>query len=107
MIEILVLYKLCKDLGRNARAKGRRAIGYQLLLILFWIGGEFFGTFVGAIALVVLGELLGGLPEAAMLLVYAAALAGAIFGAWIVFRIVRNLPEPIAEDEPVVAETVG
>jgi hypothetical protein len=95
MVEILILYRLCSLIGYRAREKGRRAIGYQLMLILFWFVGQ-----VGTILLAGLAfALLSGEPFGEDLLyAYLAAFLGAALGAWFAFRIVANLPEPGASE---------
>ena len=90
MIEIIILFKLCRRIGETARDKGRREIGYQLMLIVFWFGGEV-GT--ALLAGVVLAALYGEEFEKYALFAYIAAFAGAAAGAWIAFRIVAALPE--------------
>ncbi len=90
MIEIIALYNLCKRIGIAAREKGRRAIGYQLLMILFWFSGEFGAGFTFVLLLfLAFGEegANGYLP-----LVYIAAMLGAGVGAWLAFKVVAGLP---------------
>jgi hypothetical protein len=88
MVELFILYSLAKKLGDQAEAKGRGRFGYQLLLWLFWFGGEFCGAmFGGALAAG------GGDGEPNMILVYACALIGAVVGAFIAFAIVGSLPD--------------
>jgi hypothetical protein len=92
MIELFVLYQLCTNLGRIAREKGRGARGYQLLLVLLWVGAEFVGSFLVCLALFLI---YGGVAEDMILVVYAGALATAVVSAWIAFRVVRGLPARI------------
>ncbi|QEL18857.1 hypothetical protein [Limnoglobus roseus] len=90
MIELLLLYRLCKRIGQIAREKGRRAVGYQFMTIAFWFGGELLTAFVLAALLFVRGgeEMLHEYE----LLVYVAALLGAGLGAWTAFEIAKRLP---------------
>ena len=90
MFEIVLLSKFCKRLGAEVRAKGRHALKYQLLLILFWFLGEFVSGFLFLFVLRVLfeEELRQYLP-----LMYLAALLGGGLGAWLVFRNVAKLPD--------------
>lgn len=74
MLEILILYKLCKRIGAAARDKGHRSIGYQLLLVLFWFGGEIGAAIACAILLFVL---YGEHAEAYVLFAYLAGFSGA------------------------------
>jgi hypothetical protein len=95
MIEIIILFKLCGRIGDAARDKGRRAIGYQLMLLLFWFGGEVVTMLLAGMALV---ALYGEEFKKYLLFAYIAAVAGAFLGAWIVFRIVAGLPEPGSDE---------
>ncbi|MEZ6142104.1 MAG: hypothetical protein R3B84_16185 [Zavarzinella sp.] len=90
MLEIIILYKLCMRIGDAARGKGRQAIGYQLMLILFWLGGELGTAFFAILALPLL---FGEEYEQYIFVGYIAAILGAAFGAWLAFRIVAGLPE--------------
>ena len=97
MIEILVLIRLCKRIGRAARAKGRRAGGYQLLLVLFWFGAELGGGLLCGSWLV---AVYGHDADEYMVIAYLAAVVGAAVGAWLAFRIVASLPDPRPDDVP-------
>jgi hypothetical protein len=94
MIEIIVLFKLCSRIGEIARAKGRGAIGYQLMLLLFWFGTEF-STLI--ISMVVLALVYGEHADDYTLIAYIAAIVGAALGALVALTIVKNLPELIPE----------
>ena len=95
MIELLILYKLCKQIGYTASEKGRRAIAYQLMLLLFWFGGEFCAAVIAIIALVLC---YGERFEEYWVLGYIAAIAGGALGAWIAFTIVAKLPEQATDE---------
>ena len=47
MLEILILWHFCKKVGLYARQHGRKAIGYQVLLVAMWFGMEFIGLAAG------------------------------------------------------------
>lgn len=89
MLEILILYRLCSLIGYRAREKERRAIGYQLMLILFWFVGQVSTLLLAGLAF---GQFSGKPVEEDLLYAYVTAFAGAAFGAWSAFRIVANLP---------------
>ena len=96
MLEIVILIILGGKIGKIVADKGRKKIGYQLMLVGLWLGGEIFGAIVGGILAAVLtddGEGPG------MLLVLASALGCAITGAFIAFQIAKNLPPLDADDE--------
>lgn len=95
MLEILILSQLCRRIGQSARSKGRGAIGYQLMLIMFWFGGEM-GT--ALLAGIVLAVVYGDQFENYLLLAYFAAIVGAVVGAWLAFRIVAGLSETDTSD---------
>jgi hypothetical protein len=106
MIEIIILFKLCGRIGEAARDKGRRAIGYQLMLLLFWFGGEVVTALLAGMAI---AALCGEEFKKYLLFVYIAAVAGAALGAWIAFRIVAGLPERISDElaEPAAVPDPG
>ncbi len=68
MLEILCLVWLCRSIGNNLRAKGRRPGWYQFLAVLLY----FVGLFTGALA--------GALLETGNI-IYVFTLAGGVFGA--------------------------
>jgi hypothetical protein len=87
MLEILILFKLCRNLGNIVRAKGRQAAGYQFMLVAMWFCGEFGGAFTVGIICALL------YPDTqAFLLTYLGALIGAVLGAFGAFRIAHSLP---------------
>jgi len=77
MLEIVILIFLGGKIGKIAESKVRKKIGYQLMLVALWIGGEFFGFLVGA----VLGAIATGEEDGGALVGAVAALACAITGA--------------------------
>jgi hypothetical protein len=96
MIEILILISMCRRIGERAREKGRTAGKYQFMLVLFWFGGEIGGAFLTSLILtVVYGEDF----EKFMFIAYIAAIVGAIFAAWLAFRIVASIPEPVIDED--------
>ena len=49
MLEIILLIYLCKSIGAIVRSKGRKPLVFQILLVMLWIGGEFFGGVVAGV----------------------------------------------------------
>jgi F0F1-type ATP synthase assembly protein I len=47
MIEIIVLYFLCKEIGKIAIAKGLSAGRWKFNLVMGWIAGEMLGIIIG------------------------------------------------------------
>jgi hypothetical protein len=94
MLEIAILYVMSKNIGDIVQAKGRMRIGYQLLLWLFWFGGELCGAFAGGALSVA-----GGGDEPNLILVYGCALAGAVVGAVLAFAIAKGVPSLKADDD--------
>lgn len=95
MLEIAILIILGGKIGKIVEKKGRKKIGYQLMLVGLWIGGEIFGAIVGSVLAAVLTD--GEGPGT--LLVIASALGCAITGAVIAFQIAKNLPPLDVDDE--------
>ncbi len=95
MLEIILLFYLCKNLGRKLREKGRKPLLYQIMLVLMWIGGEIAGAIVAAVVYVVVQ---GQAPPDFSLPIYLGAIVGAASGAAFCFMIVWLLPP--AYEEP-------
>ena len=89
MIEIIVVYFLARRIGQQARSKGLKPLRYQVLLILLWFSFEFL---IGGFGYAIFGE-----TELACV-AYILAIFGAIFGAGIVFLILK-LRKPVAYQE--------
>jgi hypothetical protein len=94
MIEIIVLYILAGKIGKIVQSKGRKKIGYQLMLIGMWIGGEVLGAIIGGVVAAI-----ADMEEAGGLLAVAFALGGAITGAVIAFQIAKSLSSLDSEEE--------
>ena len=43
MLEIILVYFMCKSIGKKLRAKGRKPLVFQFMLVVMWIGGEIAG----------------------------------------------------------------
>ncbi len=89
MLEIILLVVLARKIGDICESKGRKATGYKILLVVLWIGGEFFGALIGAL-------IAGGEGIA----VYVFALLGAAIGAGIAFLLAKNASSSISPDAP-------
>jgi succinate dehydrogenase / fumarate reductase cytochrome b subunit len=89
MLEILILINLCRRIGERVREKGRKAGGYQFMLVMFWFAGEIGAAVVTTIVLVVVH---GADYEKYIFLAYIAAIVGAAILAWLAFQIVASLP---------------
>ena len=93
MVEIVILIVLAGKIGKIVEKKGRKKIGYQLMLVGMWIGGEVFGIVLGTI----LGMLMG--IENPTLLAVGCGLTSAIVAAVIAFAIAKAL-DPVVVEEP-------
>jgi hypothetical protein len=89
MCEIIVCVLLSMRIAKIAKSKGRSPVGWVILFIALWIGGELTGAVVGAI-------LLGG--EDPFILI-VPALIGAALGAATGFAIVNSLSPLETEDQ--------
>ena len=89
MLEVILVWVLAKKIGGVVEAKGHTRIGYQLMLVAFWIGGEVAGGIVGAI--VQSGASVGDGEQGFPCMVYICALLGAAAGAGIAFVIANGL----------------
>jgi hypothetical protein len=110
MIEIFLLYQLCKGLGRMLRAKGQPAFPFQFLLVVGWFTGEALGGFAGYL----IDQLVNGAHEGVGLLAYLCALVAAATAAGLMFVLAKVLPNrlqpppafPVQAAAPVPVETV-
>jgi hypothetical protein len=99
VLELIFLYYLCKNLGRNLRQKGRKPLLFQIMLVLMWFGGEVAGGIVAAVVYVLVQ---GQAPPEFSLPVYLGAIAGAACGAGFCFMIAWLVPP--AYEEPSFAD---
>lgn len=90
MLEIILVYFLCKGLGSMLRAKGRKPLGLQILLVVCWLGGEFAGGMVAGVIQVIRNP---GQQEVQVdITIYLFALGGAALGTGFVYFIAYLLP---------------
>ena len=89
MLEILLLFFLCKYIGDRLREKGRHPLGYQIGLVVLWFGAEIVTGIVSAIVLVIMND--GREPEIAWE-VYAASFVAALMTAGAMILLVHLLP---------------
>jgi hypothetical protein len=97
VLQVIVLYVLCKNIGRIVAAKGRPKFPFQLMVVLFWFGGEFAGGMLGMITLTILSDGKGDIPT---LMLYPFALVAAGLGVFIAFRIAKSLSPVAAFGDP-------
>lgn len=90
MVEILVLGPFCDFIYRLAESRGCRGSYYRRVALAFWCLGELTGLFVG---------LTVSPPTEAisLLVIYACALAGAGFGAALVYALTRSRRGPYGQ----------
>jgi hypothetical protein len=107
MIEVVVLYFLGKQTAQTAESKGYSGTTFALLLILFWVVGEFGGGFFAVRVLgradekMLVGHLLGG-AVGRMLIGYVCALLGAGIGVALSFLVLTVLPGGSEEDRALL-----
>ncbi len=77
MIEIIVLYFLCKQMGAAALQKGLKPSKWKILTVVAWITGEFAGL--------IMGVMLFGFDQNNLLGLMAFAVACA-FGGYLLVR---------------------
>ena len=100
MLEIILVYGLCKSLGNMLRAKGRKPLWMQVMLVVTWVGGEVVGGFVAGVVHVIRNG-----PDAPMgFEVYLIAIFGAVLGAGFTFFVAYMLP---SEHSGSPQETLG
>ena len=94
MLEILIIWALSRKIAEICKNKGRSAVGWIIMFIALWIGGEVLGVFIAMFASVVAN---GG-DEPNMLVGWVGGLAGAAAGAVISFVVVNSL-SPLRRDD--------
>lgn len=83
MLEIYIIYRLTKYVGRIAEQKNLKKLRYQVMSVFLWIIGELTGVLLAGILL----------EETSFGSVYGFGLAGAFIGAIIAFLVMRFIPE--------------
>jgi hypothetical protein len=94
MLEIILLVVLSIQISKMTKAKGRNPVGWILMLIGLWVGGEILGALVGVFGSLMLSG--GDEPNLAVALV--GAVIGAATGAIITFSVVKSLA-PLRRDD--------
>ncbi len=90
MIEIILLYFLCKHIGQLALSKGLKPLTWKIYTILAWIAAEFLGLILGVILFGVNLESLKNTSELSKLMLFALVCA---FGGYLFIRkILENRP---------------
>lgn len=92
MLEILIVIGLCRTMGRILRAKGRKPLMMQVMLVVMWIVGEFTGGFIAGIVHV----MRHGQNVEMGFGVYLFAMVGAAIAAGITFMVAHLLPSQTA-----------
>ena len=101
MLEIILLAYLCSSLGKIIRAKGRKPLLFQFLLVISWFAGEIGGFIVGGIVQAIRS---GGAPADGFdFTLYLFALGGAAL-ATVFWFVVANLMPPV---ESAIQQTAG
>ena len=90
VLEIILLIWLWRKIGAIVRAKNRAPIGFQLMTIGLWLGGEIVGLITG---ILVLGGGGSGAQQGFNAGAYLFALGGAIAGAVVAFIIANSLSD--------------
>lgn len=81
-LEIIALLGACKILGDKVRERGRRALGFQVMLVVLCVVGDFVGVFLA---------MWSGVRDVVQLTFWG--LFGASWGAAISFKIVLMLSD--------------
>ena len=93
MIEIIVLYFLCKHIGKLALSKGLKPLTWKIYTILAWIAAELLGIIFGAalFGINLQAELSKQTNELGRLMLFSLVCA---FGGYLLVRkILENRPD--------------
>jgi hypothetical protein len=93
MLEILVIIGFSRKIAAICKEKGRSAVGWILMFIGLWFGGEVLGAIIGTVAALAVGG-----DEPGFLIPWICGLLGAGCGAAISFAIINGLPS-LNQDE--------
>ena len=85
MLELIGIIVLAKAIKRIVNEKGLKAFWYVLLMVVLWLSFEVIGLFVG---MIIFGDVMMG---------YLLAFPGAALGAYISYRIAKNVRPQISE----------
>lgn len=89
MVEIVLIYFLCKAIGDTLAKKGRMAIGYQVLAAVLWFVGEIGAAVCYGVVVAVSG---GDVDSIVDINAYLISLSGALAGGGIAFLIAHMVP---------------
>jgi len=101
MLEIILLYFLCKSIGDVITNKGRISIGYQVMAVAMWFGGEFFAVFAYVVYLVVAGT---DPNQVFDLTAWIVALCGGGLGGGCAYLIAQAMPPA---PDPTLEQVMG
>lgn len=91
MLEIIILYFLCKHIGKLALSKGLKPLPWKIYTILAWIAAEFIGVILGAVLFGINIETLKYTSELSRLMFFSLLCA---FGGYLLVRkILENRPD--------------
>lgn len=89
MLEILLVYGLCKHMGTVLSRKGRKSGWFKFFVVVAWFGGEIAGGLAAAVALAIANQ---G-EEPSMGGIYLGAIVGAGLSVGFVFLIASSLSD--------------
>jgi hypothetical protein len=101
MLEIILLYFLCKSIGDVITNKGRISIGYQVMAVVMWFGGEFFAVFAYVFYLLVSGAEPNQVFD---LSAWIVALCGGGLGGGFAYLIAQAMPPA---PDPTMEQVMG
>jgi hypothetical protein len=97
MLEIVLLFCLCKAIGKVIVEKGRVAIGYQVLAVVLWFAGEISMAMAYGIYMALSGA---NMDEVFDITAYLFAMCGAGMGgglAYLIALMVKPVPDPMLD----------
>jgi hypothetical protein len=89
MIEIIVLYFLCKEIGKIAVSKGLSSGKWKFNLVMAWIAGEVLG--------IIIGFMLFGKENLFSCMLLALGCAGTSY--FLIKNYLAKLPDVISDDD--------
>lgn len=104
MIEIVLLYFLCKSIGDVIVNKGRIPIGYQVMAVMMWFGGEIFAVFVYIFYVLISGNEPNQIFD---ITAWIFALAGGGLGGGCAYLIAQMMPPAADPSMEQVMRTYG
>jgi len=94
VLDFVILYLMCKNLGERMRTRNRKPFWFQVMLVTFWFAGEIGGGTLGFIFEVICSGRAHVEPTSAILGALVGAVLGGVASFFVVHVILERQPAP-------------